>query len=102
MYVPYVVDISPCRINTFYVNNPDPLVYSRTNVALNKETVMTHTKYHSNFVNSEPTNCPILDYEFWDSTGNTLDHQYVQMYDFLNVTQNRFEVRNDIGFTLHV
>jgi hypothetical protein len=53
---------------------------------------MTHPLYHPKFVNNEPTNCPILDYEFLDSNKVTLDHVYVKMYEFWEVTQNRIEV----------
>jgi hypothetical protein len=90
--IPYVIDISPCRTNSFYVQNPDPLVFYRTNVALSVVQNMTHPLYHPKFVNNEPTNCPILDYEFLDSNKVTLDHVYVKMYEFWEVTQNRIEV----------
>jgi hypothetical protein len=67
--LPYVVDITPCRVSTFAVPvNPGDIVLDRTSDQQSQHYQLTPT-YHNLFANSHSSECPILGFKMMEQDG---------------------------------
>jgi hypothetical protein len=67
--IPYVLDITPCRVSTFQVPvNPEDIVLDRTSEVNSAQYQLTPT-YHNLFTNSHTSECPILEFKMMEGNG---------------------------------
>lgn len=101
--VPYVVDVTPCRLQTLTVpTQPPDLIISRTSTAGHLNTYDVNPSYLSKLVSSNPSGCPVLNLELLDTSNVALNNPRVRMLNTRSPTTAQITVQNDVAFSLTV
>jgi hypothetical protein len=94
-----VIDLTPCRLSTITVpEQPPDLTLDRTDVIGNTLSFNIEPTYKEYLVNSEPTNCPYLEYDVLDNSGNALASRFISMTDKTTPSTTKIVVKNDVAF----
>ena len=73
---------------------------TRTFVYQNRNVYDFFATYHPLISNSEPTNCPVLTFNFLDTSLNPLNNPRVLMLNQLTPSTSKLDIANDVAFTI--